>query len=91
MKAQHGLYLLIRLCDGTPLIAQQLQKLLVMRDPESDDQHGFILHDVCWHLLLQVGEPLGVPILRLVLICESLQFPLGFTGVNLRRTSGTCR
>ncbi|KAL2049704.1 hypothetical protein ABVK25_010045 [Lepraria finkii] len=52
-----------------------------MRQPESDGQHGFILHDVCWRLLLKAGEPLGVPILRLVLVCESLAFPLGFEGV----------
>ena len=52
-----------------------------MRQPDSDGQHGFILHDVCWRLLLRAGEPLGVPILRLVLVCESLPFPLGFEGV----------
>jgi hypothetical protein len=79
MEAQHGLYLF--LCDGTRRSAQQLQKLPVMQDPESDGQHGFILHDVCWRLLLKAGEPLGVPILRLVLMCESLPFPLGFDGV----------
>lgn len=58
-----------------------LQQLPVMRQPESDGQHGFILHDVCWRLLLKAGEPLGVPILRLVLVCESLPFPLSFDGV----------
>jgi hypothetical protein len=59
-----------------------------MRQPESDGQHGFILHDVCWRLLLKAGEPLGVPILRLVLMCESLPFPLGFDGVYWGHTYG---
>jgi hypothetical protein len=58
-----------------------LQQLPVMRQPESDGKHGFVFHDACWRLLLKAGEPLGIPILRLVLICESLPFPVGFDGV----------
>ena len=65
-----------------------LQLLPVMRQSACDGRHGFVLHDACWRLLLRAGEPSSVPIPQLVLMCESLPFPLGFNGVYWWRSYG---
>ena len=51
-------------------------------------RHGFILHDACWHILEKTCEPDVIPLGRLLLMCESLPFPLRTGGVSWGHTYG---
>ncbi|KAL9127866.1 MAG: hypothetical protein Q9217_003331 [Psora testacea] len=61
---------------------QNVQEIPVMRQRSSPGQHGFVLHDACWRLLKKACEPEPIPLGRLLMMCESLPFPL--------RTHGVC-
>ncbi len=52
-----------------------------MRQRSSAGLHGFVLHDACWCLLKEACEPEPIPLGRLLMMCESLPFPLRTRGV----------
>lgn len=57
-------------------------EIAVMRQSPVNGKHGFVFHEACWSLLLEVYYPESVPLARLMEIFKSLPFPLRGFGVS---------
>ncbi|KAM0665891.1 hypothetical protein ACQRIU_005235 [Beauveria bassiana] len=66
----------------TVLDPNGLVEIPVMSQPAVDGIHGFVLHDACWCLLQKAGGASAFSKERLVEVCQSLPFTVGFNGAS---------
>ena len=50
-------------------------RVAVIKEMLVEGRHGFVLHDVCWHLLQAVFDPHPILLVKLFCSCKSLSIP----------------